>query len=253
MVDVSALGETGELTGPEKGLMAFSVKLREALAVGADGEEEKAREGKALQFFMDREAEVVVAAGDETRLPWEVLHVAEIALEVSTACQLAHASVMSSRGCSFVQSYALLDLAVENRLDELAATRPKDYSRQIKRLKAFRASAGQALRAVGAKVTAYGKQVAKARPKVVANLAELRQFPLVSARMRVACEVGRAADGQGLGGGAAGRGRAAQHGRRLGRVKEADGRGLGCGDPQAGGEVDGSGTVKHRTGLTVQW
>ncbi len=83
-----------------------------------------------------------------------------------------------------LQGYSLLDLAIENRLDELAATRPKDYAKQIKRLKAFRAAANQQLRSVGAKVTAHGKQVAKARPKVLANLAELKQFPLVRRLLR---------------------------------------------------------------------
>ncbi len=82
VADVAALAETSELTAPEKALLAFSVKAREALAAGADAAEEKAKEETALGFFREREGEFVEAAADEARLPWEVLHVAEIALEV---------------------------------------------------------------------------------------------------------------------------------------------------------------------------
>jgi len=79
VVDVAAL-ETDQLTAAEKALLIFSQRAREALV--AEAGQEKAREEVALDFFKERETEFVDAAGEEARLPWEVLHVAEVALEV---------------------------------------------------------------------------------------------------------------------------------------------------------------------------
>lgn len=283
VVDVEAVGETAELTGAERALLEFSRKAREALAVGEDGAEEKRREEEALRFFKEREGEFGEVAGEEGRLPWEVLHVAEIALEVSGWIGRLLPFLVADGCLCVMQGYCLLDIAVENRLDELAATRPKEYVRGLashqrgsSRLTRFldflrpSTSAGQADQAPQ-DVPRLGR-AAPPRGRHESHGARQagRQGPPQGARQPRRAQAVRAGQSKkvlrlsrirvGVSGRltgwvcllwiislAAGRGHAAGDGGGAGGGEEADGGGAGGGDPQAHGEVEwkGEGCCKH--------
>ncbi|GAA5885358.1 hypothetical protein JCM6882_009585 [Rhodosporidiobolus microsporus] len=142
------------LTRAEAALLAFSQKLQAVLVadLAAAGEAEQA----GLAWFKEHSELFVAALDDSKTLPWEVVQTAEIALE----------------------AFSLLELGIDQRLAEMAAGKLPDQPRHAKRLRAFRANARDLVRSVGAKLTAYSKKVAKERPKVLAAVADLKQYEM---------------------------------------------------------------------------
>ncbi|ORY72573.1 actin cytoskeleton organization protein [Leucosporidium creatinivorum] len=143
-----------ELTPSEAALLKLSSDVRAVFAAALDDSEP---EQNALAFFKIQTTLIEQALEDSGRLPWEVLQIAEIALE----------------------GYCLLDLAIEQRTIELAETKAQDHAKHSKRLRNFRIAARDLTRTVGARVTAHGKKVAKERPKTVTSVSSLKQFPLL--------------------------------------------------------------------------
>ncbi|BGP05980.1 Phagocyte signaling-impaired protein [Rhodotorula toruloides] len=151
--EVPACEAPSSMTRAEAALLSFSrlaqVVLVAELAQAAEAEQ------AALVFFKDQ-AELFAATVDDPKsLSWEVLQIAEVTLE----------------------AFTLLELGINQRLGELAATKAADQAKHSKRLRAFRNSARDLVKPVGAKMTAYGKKVGKDRPKIVAAVADLQAFP----------------------------------------------------------------------------
>ncbi|BGP30008.1 mitochondrial distribution and morphology [Rhodotorula toruloides] len=151
--EVPACEAPSSMTRREAALLSFSrlaqVALVAQIAQAAEAEQ------AALAFF-DHQAELIAATVDDPKsLPWEVLQVAEVTLE----------------------AFALLELGINQRLSELAAAKAADQAKHSKRLRAFRNSARDLVKPVGAKMTAYGKKVGKDRPKIVAAVADRQAFP----------------------------------------------------------------------------
>ncbi|GAA5830210.1 hypothetical protein JCM11251_001269 [Rhodosporidiobolus azoricus] len=142
------------LTRAEASLLAFLDKLQAVLVADLAGAGEVEQAG--LAWFKAHSELFVSALDDPKSLPWEVLQIAEIALE----------------------AFSLLELGIDQRLAEMVIGKLPDQPRHAKRLRAFRANARDLVRSVGAKLTAYSKKVAKERPKVLAAVADLRQFEM---------------------------------------------------------------------------
>ncbi|GAA5970754.1 hypothetical protein JCM21900_002379 [Sporobolomyces salmonicolor] len=144
------------LTRSEAALLAFSAAAQRALvaALGQSAEAEQA----ALSFFKEQADLFASAAEDAKTLPWELVQIAEVTLE----------------------GFSLLELGIEQRLDEMAANKLPDQPKHSKRLRNFRNAARDLVRAVGQKMTAHGKKVAKERPKFVAAVSNLTQFPALN-------------------------------------------------------------------------
>ena len=107
-----------------------------------------------------------------------------------------------------MQGFALLELGINQRLDELATTKAPDQVRLLalpaararpprlthdppharpqakhqKRLRAFRNAAREPLKALGVKLAAHGKKVGKERARFVAGVQDLTQFEAVRLR-----------------------------------------------------------------------
>ncbi|BGO97647.1 Actin cytoskeleton organization protein [Rhodotorula toruloides ATCC 204091] len=151
--EVPACEAPSSMTRAEAALLSFSRLAQVALVAELDQAAEV--EQAALVFFKDQ-AELFAATVDDPKsLPWEVLQIAEVTLE----------------------AFTLLELGISQRLGELASTKAADQAKHSKRLRAFRNSARDLVKPVGAKMTAYGKKVGKDRPKIVAAVADLQAFP----------------------------------------------------------------------------
>ncbi|GEM09601.1 actin cytoskeleton organization protein [Rhodotorula toruloides] len=141
------------MTQAEAALLSFSRFAQVALVAPLDQAAEA--EQAALAFFKDQAERFAATVDDAKSLPWEVLQVAEVTLE----------------------AFTLVELGINQRLGELAATKAVHQAKHSKRLRAFRNSARDLVKPVGAKMTAYGKKVGKDRPKIVAAVADLQAFP----------------------------------------------------------------------------
>ncbi|KAM0753776.1 actin cytoskeleton organization protein [Meredithblackwellia eburnea MCA 4105] len=151
--DVVSLA-TAELTMTEIALTEFAQKARSALDAGLESRE---AEAAALAFFKDQDTRLGEMFTDSKTLPWEVIHLAEIALE----------------------GYSLLDLAVDQKIAEVTSGKVPDHARISKSLRTFKTAAREQLRPLASKMNAYAKQVAKLRAKTSANVSDLTQFPLL--------------------------------------------------------------------------
>ncbi|GAA5968118.1 hypothetical protein JCM11641_003737 [Rhodosporidiobolus odoratus] len=140
------------VTRSEAALLRFSAKAQAVLVADLDRAAEAEQAG--LAFFKEQLGTFVAAAEDTQVLPWELLQIAEVALE----------------------AFSLVELGIDQRLAEMAAGKLPDQPRHTKRLRAFRANARDLVRSVGAKLTAYSKKVAKERPKIVAAVVDLQRF-----------------------------------------------------------------------------
>ncbi|GAA5898998.1 hypothetical protein JCM5296_006982 [Sporobolomyces johnsonii] len=144
------------LTRSEAALLAFSAVAQRALVAALEQSTEA--EQAALSFFKEQADLFASAVEDAKTLPWELVQIAEVALE----------------------GFSLLELGIEQRLDEMAANKLPDQPKHSKRLRNFRTAARDLVRAVGQKMTAHGKKVAKERPKFVAAVSSLTQFPALN-------------------------------------------------------------------------
>ncbi|GAA5929276.1 hypothetical protein JCM10213_006336 [Rhodosporidiobolus nylandii] len=151
-IEVRFAEPPSSLTRSEVNLLHFSEKAQAVLV--ADLNKAAEAEQAGLAFFKDKAALFVSASEGAKTLPWELLQIAEVALE----------------------AFSLLELGIEQRLAEMAAGKLPDQPRHTKRLRAFRANARDLVRSTGAKLTAYSKKVAKERAKIVAAMGDLRQF-----------------------------------------------------------------------------
>ncbi|GAA6037170.1 hypothetical protein JCM8097_008769 [Rhodosporidiobolus ruineniae] len=151
-VDVPIEDAPASLTRAEASLYAFSHKVQAVLVAELEkaGEVEQA----GLAWFKEHSELFVSASEDPKTLPWELVQIAEVALE----------------------AFSLLELGIDQRLAEMAAGKLPDQPRHAKRLRAFRANARDLVRSVGAKLTAYSKKVAKERNKIVTAVSDLKQF-----------------------------------------------------------------------------
>ncbi|GJN88621.1 hypothetical protein Rhopal_001587-T1 [Rhodotorula paludigena] len=141
-----------DLTPTETAFVSFAKLAQVALLAPLDQAADA--EQAALAFFKAQGESIAAAIDDAQALPWEVLHVAELCLE----------------------AFALLELGIEQRADEMAANKLPDQAKHAKRLRTFRNSARDLVKAVGVKLTAHGKKVAKERTKFVAAVSDLQQF-----------------------------------------------------------------------------
>ncbi|GAA5896282.1 hypothetical protein JCM8208_001834 [Rhodotorula glutinis] len=150
--DVAAVEPPSSLTRSEAALVTFAEHAQVALVASLEAASEK--EQAAVAFFKEQGELFVKALGDSATLPWELVQIVQVALE----------------------AFALLELGINQRLDELASTKAPDQAKHQKRLRAFRNSAREPLKALGVKLTAYGKKVGKERAKFVAGVQDLTQF-----------------------------------------------------------------------------
>lgn len=142
-----------------------------------------------------------IAVDDLTKLPWEMVHLAQIALEVrhpltsglqfiltiahtcSTGLLLTRsrdrtqdvrvAQSEAHRSCWFFCFVYLYDYLK----DFLLTWAWNQQVARTKRLRALRTTARESVRELGARVSAYGKRIAKQRPATIASLASLRSYP----------------------------------------------------------------------------
>ncbi|BGP37872.1 mitochondrial distribution and morphology [Rhodotorula kratochvilovae] len=140
------------LSRSEAALVSFSQRAQTALLASLDDAPEK--EQAAVAFFKEQGELLVSALDDPRTLPWELVQIAEVALE----------------------AFALLELGITQRQAELAAQKAPDQAKHQKRLRAFRNAAREPLKALGVKLTAYGKKVGKDRARFVASSAGLSEF-----------------------------------------------------------------------------
>ncbi|GAA5837515.1 hypothetical protein JCM9279_006776 [Rhodotorula babjevae] len=150
--DVAVVEPPSNLTRSEAALVAFAEHAQAALI--ASLEEAPEKEQAAVAFFKEQAELFAAALDDSATLPWEVVQIVQVALE----------------------GFALLELGINQRLDELASTKAPDQAKHQKRLRAFRNTAREPLKALGVKLAAHGKKVGKERAKFVAGVQDLTQF-----------------------------------------------------------------------------
>ncbi|GAA5829090.1 hypothetical protein JCM3770_005539, partial [Rhodotorula araucariae] len=73
-------------------------------------------------------------------------------------------------------AFALLELGITQRQAELALQKAPDQAKHQKRLRTFRNAAREPLKALGVKLTAYGKKIGKDRARFVASASALTKF-----------------------------------------------------------------------------
>ncbi|KAM0792440.1 hypothetical protein ACM66B_005117 [Microbotryomycetes sp. NB124-2] len=153
-VEDGSLG-ANEITAAEASLLQLSKHARAAYEAPADDAE--ASEA-VLSYFKEQVSELTSVLEDESRLPWEVLHVAQIAFE----------------------GYCLLEIGVDAASVRLSSTKAPDHAKRTKQLRALRIAARDETKTIGAKLTNYGKKVGKERNKTVGNLSWLSKFPILN-------------------------------------------------------------------------
>ncbi|GAA5947657.1 hypothetical protein JCM3775_005249 [Rhodotorula graminis] len=150
--DIIGVEPPSSLTRSETALVAFAQNAQAALVASLD--EAPKKEQAAVAFFKEQGELFATALDDSATLPWELVQIVQVAFE----------------------GFALLELGINQRLDELASTKAPDQAKHQKRLRAFRNLAREPLKALGVKLTAHGKKVGKERAKFVAGVQDLTQF-----------------------------------------------------------------------------
>ncbi|KAK4058726.1 mitochondrial distribution and morphology [Microbotryomycetes sp. JL221] len=140
-----------EITKAEADLLKFSQTAKTAFEAPVDDTQ---IHETVVTYFKDQSIELAAMLEDETRLPWEIVHVAQIAFE----------------------GYCLLEAGTDQTIARLASVKAPDHVKRTKQLKQLRTFARDEMRLIGAKVTTYGKRVAKERTKTLTNMSSLKQF-----------------------------------------------------------------------------
>ncbi|KAK4053051.1 mitochondrial distribution and morphology [Microbotryomycetes sp. JL201] len=144
-----------EITSAEASLLQLSRHARAAFEASADNAE---GQEKVLAYFKDQAIELASMLEDDMRLPWEIIHIVQMAFE----------------------GYCLLEIGIDVASARLAATKAPDYAKRTKQLRALRITARDEMKAIGAKVTNFGKKVGKERNKTVGNMSWLQSFPALN-------------------------------------------------------------------------